>query len=113
MAQLTTLQITNAKPQEKPYRPADGDGLSLLIYPNGSKLWQLRCRISGKANIASRGKFPFVSFKEAREQMFTLKQDYILLSQKPPSRAQQRLGKRDAKGERVAPPAMLKFQDKL
>lgn len=30
----------NAKPKDKPYRLADGDGLDLLVQKSGSKLWQ-------------------------------------------------------------------------
>lgn len=41
---LTDAQIRNAKPKDKPYKLADGDGLHLLIAPNGAKRWQMRYR---------------------------------------------------------------------
>jgi hypothetical protein len=34
---LTDLEIRRAKPAEKTYTKADGNGLSLQIEPNGSK----------------------------------------------------------------------------
>ncbi|EHM49910.1 hypothetical protein HMPREF0880_01427 [Yokenella regensburgei ATCC 43003] len=34
---LTDIQIKRAKPQDKPYTLNDGQGLSLLINPDGSK----------------------------------------------------------------------------
>ncbi len=32
---LTDLEIRRAKPEDKPYTKNDGNGLSLLIEPNG------------------------------------------------------------------------------
>jgi hypothetical protein len=39
---LTQYVLTNAKPKAKPYKLTDGNGLHLLVQPNGSKLWRLR-----------------------------------------------------------------------
>jgi hypothetical protein len=44
---LTLFSIQNAKPKAKPYKFADGNGLHLLVNPNGSKLWRLRYRFAG------------------------------------------------------------------
>jgi integrase len=38
------------------------------VYPNGSKLWQMRYRLEGKEKTASLGKYPEVSLAEAREK---------------------------------------------
>ena len=35
---LTDLQIKTAKPKEKPYKLTDGEGLYLLVKPDGAKL---------------------------------------------------------------------------
>ena len=51
---LTDIQIKRAKPQEKPYTLNDGQGLSLLINPDGSKGWRFRFRLAGKARLAVR-----------------------------------------------------------
>lgn len=36
---LSPTQVTKAKPLEKEYSLADGNGLYLRIKPNGAKLW--------------------------------------------------------------------------
>lgn len=37
---LTNTEIEKAKPQASKYSLPDGQGLFLLIMPNGSKLWR-------------------------------------------------------------------------
>jgi len=39
---LTDTRIKTAKPQAKLNKLTDERGLHLLVYPNGSKLWQMR-----------------------------------------------------------------------
>lgn len=70
---LSQLAIVNAKPKDKPYLLSDGEGLHLQIYTSGSKLWRLRYRFGGKANMMSLGAFPAVSLKEAREKRSEIK----------------------------------------
>jgi hypothetical protein len=65
---LSDFACRNAKPKDKPYRLADGDGLYLLVQKSGSKLWQLRYRYLEKENILSFGKYPLVSLLDAREK---------------------------------------------
>ena len=50
---LTDIQIKRAKPQDKPYTLNDGQGLSLLINPDGSKGWRFRFRFAGKTGRAA------------------------------------------------------------
>ncbi|HRG50038.1 MAG TPA: integrase arm-type DNA-binding domain-containing protein [Pseudomonadales bacterium] len=65
---LTDIAIKNAKPKEKPYRMADGEGLCVKINPNGSKHWQLRYNhpVTKKAKIESYGPYPTIGLAEAR-----------------------------------------------
>jgi hypothetical protein len=65
---LTDTRIKTAKPQVKLYKLADERGFHLSLYPNGSKLWQLRYRIEGKERTASLGKYPEVSLDQARDK---------------------------------------------
>jgi integrase len=65
---LSQFVLTNAKPREKPYKLTDGDGLSLIVQPNGSKLWRFRYRFGGKENMLTFGAFPEVSLADARER---------------------------------------------
>jgi integrase len=65
---LSDFALRKAKPRPKQYRMSDGDGLHLLVRPNGSKLWQLRYRFRQKENVLSFGRYPHVSLAEARRR---------------------------------------------
>ena len=39
---LTQFAIQKAAPTDKPYKVFDGNGLFLLVKPNGKKLWRFR-----------------------------------------------------------------------
>lgn len=65
---LTELEIKNAKPKEKPYKLTDGGWLFLLVNPNGSKLWRLSYRFSGKQKLLALGTYPGVGLKDARSK---------------------------------------------
>jgi len=62
---LTDIQIKQAKLQDKPYILSDGQALSLLINPNGSKGWRFRFRFTGEARLMSFGGYDLVSLAEA------------------------------------------------
>ena len=64
---LNDRQIKNAKPRDKDYKIADGEGLYLTITKAGSKLFRLKYRINGKEKKLSIGKYPTISLKNARE----------------------------------------------
>jgi integrase len=63
---LTDVEIRNAKPKEKPYKLSDGGWLTLVVNPNGSKLWRWGYRYGGREKLLSLGAYPQVSLKEAR-----------------------------------------------
>jgi hypothetical protein len=63
---LSALAVENAKPRAKQYLLTDGNGLHLMVTPQGSKLWRLRYRFGGKQNLMSLGAFPAVSLADAR-----------------------------------------------
>jgi integrase len=64
---LTAQQVKNAKPAEKAYKLADGEGLFLQVMPNGSRLWRLKYRHAGLEKLLALGKYPEVSLSDARE----------------------------------------------
>lgn len=68
---LTDSEIKAAKPRQKPYKLSDGDGLVLLIQPNGSKWWRFRYRYNGKEKNLSLGVYPEVTLKTARSLRVT------------------------------------------
>ncbi|EPF6666631.1 TPA: tyrosine-type recombinase/integrase [Klebsiella pneumoniae] len=65
---LTDLEIRRSKPLDKPYTLNDGNGLSLLVEPNGSKGWRFRYRFDGKPKMLSLGTYPLTSLTEARQK---------------------------------------------
>lgn len=71
---LTDTQCRNAKPTDKQYRLSDGGWLTLLIKPNGTKLWQYRYRWAGKESVYSIGEYPQVGLADARIAMLAAKE---------------------------------------
>jgi hypothetical protein len=63
---LTQFAVTNAAAKDKPYKLTDGDGLHLLVRPNGSKLWRMRYRFNGQENMLAFGMFPAITIAKAR-----------------------------------------------
>lgn len=45
---LNARQVETAKPKDKPYKLADGGGMYLEVFPNGTKSWRMKYRIAGK-----------------------------------------------------------------
>lgn len=65
---LTDTAVKKLKPENKAKKYADGEGLVLIVNPNGTKLWRYRYRYWGKAKELSLGTYPIVSLFEAREK---------------------------------------------
>lgn len=65
---LTDTACRTAKPQEKPYKLADGGGMFLLVNPSGGKWWRLKYRFAGKEKLLSLGTYPEVGLRDARDQ---------------------------------------------
>ncbi|WP_230206723.1 integrase arm-type DNA-binding domain-containing protein [Novosphingobium sp. Gsoil 351] len=60
------MKARNAKPKERAYKLADGEGLFLLVRPNGSKLWRMKCRVAGREKLLSFGAYPALGIAAAR-----------------------------------------------
>ena len=65
---LTDIKVRSAKPQEKEYTLVDGDGMFLLVHPNGSKYWRFRFRFGGKQHLMAFGVYPETSLAAARQK---------------------------------------------
>ena len=63
---LTDLEVRNAKPRDKQYKLYDGNGLNLLIHPNGSKYFQLRYTLHSKRKDCQLGIYPDMGLADAR-----------------------------------------------
>ncbi|WP_413536275.1 tyrosine-type recombinase/integrase [Rahnella inusitata] len=65
---LTDNKVRSAKPEAKEYSLVDGDGMFLLIHPNGSKYWRFRFRFGGKQHLMAFGVYPETSLADARHK---------------------------------------------
>jgi len=65
---LTDVKVRNAKPQAKPYKISDGEGMFLLVTPSGSKYWRFKYYFGGKEKLLALGVYPDVSLTDARER---------------------------------------------
>ncbi|MBY0571988.1 MAG: Arm DNA-binding domain-containing protein [Burkholderiaceae bacterium] len=56
---LTDIQVRNAKPKDKTYTLADGNGMYLEVMPAGKKRWRMAYRQpNGKNNRLTFGEYP-------------------------------------------------------
>lgn len=65
---LSSFSVEKAKPRETPYKLSDGNGLYLLVNPNGSKLWRFRYSFGGKERMIGFGAYPDVPLAAARDK---------------------------------------------
>lgn len=65
---LTESQIAALESRSKPYKVADAGGLHVYVAPSGLKAFRLKCRLAGREQLISLGRFPEVSLQEARAQ---------------------------------------------
>ncbi|AMN44736.1 tyrosine-type recombinase/integrase [Rhodoplanes sp. Z2-YC6860] len=65
---LTQAEVLRAAPKERQYKLSDGNGLALLVMPNGSKLWRFRYHFHNVEKMLSLGSYPEVSLVDAREK---------------------------------------------
>lgn len=65
---LTDIKVRTTKPSDKPFKLTDGQGMHLLINPNGAKYWRLQYRFDGKQKVLALGVYPTVSLGEARRK---------------------------------------------
>ena len=66
--QLSDKACQAAKPTEKIYYLADGDGLRLQVRPNGSRYWMLRFTLAGKEGTLLIGTYPEIGLAAARKK---------------------------------------------
>lgn len=89
----------------KPYAVADGDGLSLVVNPNGSKKWRFRYRMKGPNGLIEKtlslGSYPEVGAKEARERLREVRE--LVSNGIDPSKERQK--------EKIQPTGDILFRD--
>lgn len=68
---LKDTEIRAIRATDKPVRKADGKGLYVEAFPNGSKLWRLKYRFAGKEKRLALGSYPEIGLAEARKRRDT------------------------------------------
>ncbi|OIQ76136.1 putative prophage CPS-53 integrase [mine drainage metagenome] len=63
---LSDVAVRNAKAGDKLQSLRDGDGLYLVVHPNGSKYFQLRTTLHGKEKRVQLGIYPDMTLTDAR-----------------------------------------------
>ena len=63
---LTDTSVKQARPRGSPVKLADGNGLYLLLSPNGSKLWRWKYRLDGKEKLMDIGAHATISLADAQ-----------------------------------------------
>lgn len=71
---LSDSACRSAKPTDRAYKLFDGDGLYLLVQPNGRKGWRLRyVKPDGREGLTSFGNYPVVGLADARNKRLEAK----------------------------------------
>ena len=65
---LSDTTIRNSKSRPKQFKILDGQGLYVLIHPNGSKYFRYRYIHEGKEKVMALGVYPETTLEEAREK---------------------------------------------
>ncbi len=65
---LTDTAIRKTKPSATPLKLSDGQGMYLLVKPDGGRYWRLDYRHNGKRKTLALGVYPEVSLADARER---------------------------------------------
>lgn len=65
---LTDVKVRNAKSADKQLKLFDGDGMFLLITPQGGKCWRLKYRYNGKEKLLALGTYPEITLADARQR---------------------------------------------
>jgi integrase len=74
---LTEFQVKSAKPKDKPYTLADGNGLYLAVSVAGRKSWTVRYKLAGSKTHtpATVGHYPAMTLLEARASAVEVNRD--------------------------------------
>src|SRR6266849_5185902 len=89
MTKLTDTAIKSTKAGLSIKKLSDGNGLALVVYPNGSKYWAYRYRYLGKEKTLSLGVYPEVTLAEARLKLMDARK--LLAEGQDPSEARKAL----------------------
>jgi integrase len=84
---LTDPRVKSAKRKKSQYKLSDGDGMYLLVKPNGGKYWRLKYRFAGKEKVLALGVYADVTLAGARKKRKAARE--LLEAKKDPGLAKQ------------------------
>ena len=90
---LNDTIIRNIQPGSRPIKLFDGDGLYMLVQPNGSRWWRTRYFVDGLEKTLSVGVYPEVSLKRACERRHEIRTQVASGSNPSDDRKAQRRGR--------------------
>lgn len=90
---LTDTRLRALKPRERLYRIADRDGLCIEVRPTGARLWRLRYRVGGKAQMIGLGTYPQISLQDARRRALAERERLAKGEDPAAARRQERLAR--------------------
>lgn len=98
---LTTMEVKRLSCPEskKQIKRSDGNGLYLLVKINGSKLWRMRYRFSGKYQELALGQYPLIPLIEARE--LAVKARFLLVQGVNPAEERRNRKRASIEGQRI------------
>lgn len=79
---LTSRKVLALKPREKRYSISDGNGLTIRVYPSGTKTWIMRHYSFGRIVDSKLGNFPEMPLMQARQLTRQKRKEFGL---EPPS----------------------------
>ncbi len=65
---LSDTKVRSSKPSNKQIKLFDGDGLFLLVTPQGGKYWRFKYRFDRKEKLLALGTYPEISLLDARQR---------------------------------------------
>jgi len=89
MTKLTAGAIKSTKASNSIKKLSDGNGLTLVVHPNGSKYWVYRYRYLGKEKTLSLGIYPELTLADARLKLIDARK--LLSSGQDPSETRKAL----------------------
>ncbi len=70
---LSEIKLKNLKPLTRQYKIYDGQGLYVIVTPQGRKYFRYDYKFQGKRKTISLGVYPAVSLKQARTKLIKIK----------------------------------------
>lgn len=92
---LTDINVRTVKPADKPFKLIDGEGMHLLVNPNGSKYWRLQYRFSGKQKMLALGFIQWFRWQRLVRGAIQQRNWYLMVIDPSQKKKEDRLKKAD------------------